>query len=261
MARYLTPATVGLLCLLEIYTDGAVSASSTIPILSFIASHLLPQGLPKAPGDHASGSEAHGSSLSHIVSIKDFERVLAGHPAVSDLPGRSLWDVFVKKLWCINSLDSLHVFFGNRSALLAKTREMEQLDAAMGNPPSEPHAIRFSRSSPFGVFVRRAQLEFARLKFQDAAALWKCFITYRQPTLSAWKKRNPSAGAWSFDAVMEEESEEWGPEVLQTFVNVAYDDAVNRDGHIGGLVSTNDVEKLLEFQIEQMQSKLVDLAS
>ncbi|KFY07276.1 hypothetical protein V492_07287 [Pseudogymnoascus sp. VKM F-4246] len=243
---------IGVLCLIELYTDSAVPISSTVPILSFIVSNLLPPSLPKACA-HFSGNETLEDRADFIISIEDFERLLSAYPSASGLPGRKLWDAFLMKLWDINSLHALHDFFERRSHLLAKTREDTQMDTDMGIPPPSQTMILLSRASPLGAFVRRAQLEFTRLKFQDTLNLWTSFIAYRQATLSTWKRRNASVGAWSFDVVLEEADKEWDQNMLQTLVSVAYPNVFAHHGRADGLVSTNDVEKLLEFQIEQMQ--------
>ena len=253
MARYLTPASIGLLCLIELYTDGVVPIDSTVPVLSFIVSHLLPSSLPK-PQNKLPGSAPRETSLKFIITIKDFEKVLHGHPSAAGLPGRSLWDAFLRKLWDINSLDALHTFFDRRSHLLAKTKEDEKRDEVMGVPPPAEHMILLSRASPVGAYVRRAQLEFARLKFHDALDLWKSFTRFRQSSLEAWKKRSPGAGPWSFDTVLHEGTDDWADSARDTFMEVGYDGGFEKK-HDEGMVSTNDIEKLLEFQIEQMQSK------
>lgn len=254
MARYLTPAKIGLLALIELYTDAVVPTASAIPILSFIVSHLLPSSVLTT--QNLSHGMVDGQTTgSVIISILDFEKLLSVHPSASGLPGRSLWDLFLKKLWDINSLDALHVFFDRRSHLLAKTKEDNQRDAQMGILPPSQDMIVLSRTSPFGTFVRRAILEFTRLKFQDAIELWKSFITYRQITLPLWKKRNPDIGNWSFDSVLREGDDEWGDDALETFASIAYGNLHTQPHDVGGFVSTDDVEKLLEFQIEQMQSK------
>jgi anaphase-promoting complex subunit 5 len=255
MARYLTPANIGLLCLIELYTDSAVPISSTVHILSFIVSNLLPSSLP-TPRNRFSGKEKQEESINFIIAIEDFERLLGGYPSASGLPGRTLWDIFLMKLWDINSLHALHVFFERRSHLFAKTREDTQMDTDIGIPPPSQAMILLSRVSPIGAFVRRAQLEFTRLKFQDALNLWTSFIAYRQVTLSTWSRKTPNAGTWSSDAMLDEAGREWGENVLQTFVNVGYPNVFTQHGQADLLVSTNDIEKLLEFQIEQMQSKL-----
>lgn len=256
MARYLTPAKIGLLALIELYTESVVPTASAIPILSFIVSHLLPSSLPK-PHNTRYGAESSHGGLNFIIPIEEFEKLLSAHPS-AQVVGRSLWDLFLKKIWSIDSLDALHVFFERRSHLLVKTRDDVQRDADMGIPPPSQDMILLSRTSPFGTFVRRAVLEFNRLKFHDALNLWKSFIAYRQPTLTMWRKRNPDAGHWSFDVVLQEGDEEWGNDALETFSSVAYGSILSQPGDSEGFASTDDVEKLLEFQIEQMQSKLID---
>jgi anaphase-promoting complex subunit 5 len=253
MARFLTPAKIGLLALIELYTDAEVPTSSTIPILSFLVSHILP---PSHPSPLDSNTGLSYGPRNFVITTHHFDELLMDHPSESGLPGRSLWHLFLKKLWDINSLDALHVFFDRRSHLLVKTREEMQYDAEMGIPPPSPEMIILSRTSPFGTFVRRAQLEFFRLKFHDALNLWKSFVAYRQPTLPAWRKWNREAGHWSFDVVLHEGNEEWEDHMLETFATVAYGNLINKPEDADGLVSTDDVEKLLEFQIEHMQSKL-----
>jgi anaphase-promoting complex subunit 5 len=87
--------------------------------------------------------------------------------------------------------------FDNLSSLLVKTREEQQKDAENGTPAVD--RMLLSRTSPLGTFVRRAQLEFIRLQLNDTMVLWKSFITYREPTLPMWKKRNAAACKTSFD--------------------------------------------------------------
>lgn len=253
MARYLTPASIGLLCLIELYTDGVVSINSTVPILSFIVSHLLPSSLPK-PQNNLPGSKTRETNLTFILTINDFKKLLQGYPSASGIPGRSLFDAFLRKLWDINSLNALHEFFDKRSHLLAKTKEDEKKDESIGIPPPSEHMILLSRTSPIGAYVRRAQLEFARLKFHDALDLWKSFTRFRQGSLESWRKRHPGTSAWSFDEVLSDGGEVWEDGARDTFMEVAYDGGFEKNNE-EGLVSTNDIEKLLEFQIEQMQSE------
>jgi anaphase-promoting complex subunit 5 len=258
MAMFLTPAKIGLLALIELYTDSEIPTSSAIPILSFLVSHILP---PDSSSSLNSNTDPSLGPRNFVITTHQFDELLSDHPSASGLPGRTLWHLFLLKLWSIDSLDALHVFFDRRSNLLVKTREELQRDAEMGIPPPSPGMILLSRTSPLGTFVRRAQLEFFRLKFHDALNLWKSFVAYRQATQMAWKKRNPEAGHWSFDVVLHEGTEEWDDHMLETFATVAYGNLINQPEDADGLVSTDDVEKLLEFQIEQMQSKLGSAAA
>ncbi|KAJ0326188.1 hypothetical protein COL5a_007011 [Colletotrichum fioriniae] len=266
MARYLTPAKIGLLALIELYTDEHVPATAIIPVLSFITSHLLdpdPQSFTNTASKDTRWRKAE-STVSLVIGIKDFEKLLSAHSVVVGLPGRKLWDTFLAKLWGINSLDLLHDFFARQSQCLAKTKE-ELLRAAGGDETiaaqllqeqQQKSGITLSRNSPLGQFVRRCQLEFTRLLFHDATQLWTDFVQYRQPTAGYLRKRNPSFGRLSFDNVlMTGEQSEWDLEGVAALTSVVYGDMVRNGTPAAVPVSTDDIELLLEFQIEQMQSK------
>lgn len=255
MARFLTPAKIGLLALIELYTDAVVPTSSTLPVLSFILNQLVPATAKSPPREIATSSQ----TLPFILDLKSFETLLTAHPAASGLPGRSLWDHFLKKLWEIDSLDALHVFFAQRSNLLAKTREDIKKDGEVGIPPPSEDMIMLSRTSPFGSFVRKSKVEFERLRFSDALALWTAFTRWRERSRTYWTRRNGGLGRWAGDKALGEGEEEWGTDATEMLELVAYG-GLDLGYEMSGSVSTDDVEKLLEFQVEQMQSKYVDLS-
>lgn len=252
MARFLTPSKIGLLALIELYTDAIVPTASTIPILSFIINQLLPSTLPKI--QHNASASASSTNLSFLLDLKSFESLLSAHPAASGLPGRTLWDYFLEKLWDIDSLDAVHEFFATRSRLLAKTREEIKKDGEIGLPPASADIIILSRTSPFGSFVRRANVEFERLRFGDAQSLWKAFVRWRQGSRSYWARRKGLLNRWAGDKALGDGEDEWGADATEMLELVAYGWLNIEDGK-EGCVSTDDVEKLLEFQVEQMQSK------
>lgn len=241
MARYLTPSKVGLLALISLYTDSLVPTSAAIPILSFIVGNLIPI---EAPSSYNLASVSRPRHF--ITSIQDFEEVCIIH--ASGIPGRSVWDLLVRRLWDINSFDALHVFFDSLSFLLVKSREEQQKDAEQGLISLPENRLLLSRTSLLGTFVRRAQLEFVRIQFHDAVALWKSFIAYRQPTWSTWRKRNPMANKESFDVNLESGSSE------DRLTSVLYGQPLEKGTMSRDAVSTDDVERLLEFQVEEMQS-------
>ena len=59
---------------------------------------------------------------------------------------------------------------------------------------------------------------------------------------------------WAGDKALNDGEEEWGPEATEMLELVAYG-GLNLEDEEKGRISTDDVEKLLEFQVEQMQSK------
>lgn len=240
MSRYLTPPKIGLLALLSLYTESVVPSAATIPVLSFLVSHILP--VNSAASQNTSSLRSSHTTL----AVNDLQRATISY--VSGIPGRTIWDLLLNKLWKLNSFDALHVFFDNLSSLLHKTPEEEQQDAEVGIE-SNSNQMRLSRASPMGSFVRRAQIEFARLQFQDGVTVWRNFVTYRAPTLPQWKKRNQGAGHISFDVNLQEEH----LDLEDRLVDVVYGELAH-GAKQDASISTEDVEKLLEHQIDQMQS-------
>lgn len=254
MARYLNPAKIGLLALIELYTEEAVSSDAVLPVLSFITSHILDHGHGgSSPKSDTRWSKAE-RTVGLVITVKDFERLLGSYPCLTGMPGRRLWDQFLAKLWDINSLHALHSFFGRISTLLlypegGRRRPDDESPEQDGN-------VKLSRNSPFGAFIRRARLEFQRLRFHDCAELWKAFVKYRQPTAQYLRRKNPAFGRLSFDNVLLlGERDEWNQEGVAALAAVAYGDMLTGDASGTIPVSTDDIEVLLEFQIEQMQSK------
>ncbi|KAI9813158.1 MAG: anaphase promoting complex subunit 5 [Thelocarpon impressellum] len=236
MARYLTPARVSFLALVALYADARVPANTTIPILSFVVDQLVA---------HESSRREAPRSRSFCISVEDFRRATIDHASV--VPGRTVWDLLLKALWEMDSFDAMDAFIAGLSASLAKTRAERRADAELGVEP--PRRMLISRGSLLGVFIRRAQLEYTRLPFHDAIGLWESFVAYREPTLSMWKKRNPSAGPTSFDVNIESA----GLARDDLLTTALYGKLLEPDARTEGAVSTEDVEMLLEFMVEEMQ--------
>ncbi|KAK3996945.1 putative anaphase-promoting complex subunit 5 [Cladorrhinum sp. PSN332] len=258
MSQYLTPAKIGLLALIELYVEGAVPNVAICPIIDFLASHLLDCDLQNTPDDHPALRWKKAEGLIRlVVSIKDFEQLLLAWPAADKIPGLRLWDRFLEKLWGIDSLDGMHAFFDWLPNLLIKTKdelaEMAQMGEAQPGP-EEGIMFLLSRTSPFGSFIRKAHLEFVRMQFDDVVELWKMLVRYRQPTSNYWKRRHPSSGRLNFDSVLLAGEHEWGVHKTMQLAVGAYGNMLLAGDHEKVLpVSTDDVEGLLEWQIEQIQ--------
>lgn len=239
MPRYLTPSKIGLLALISLYTDSIVPSAAIIPVLSFIVSHLLPV---EPPGADKTASPSRNFTVT-IDSLQKATITLA-----SGIPGRTIWDLLLKKLWEINSFDTLHLFFDNLPSLLDKTGEGPPKSIDDGRA-ANTKPILLSRVSPLGAYVRRAELEFTRLQFHDGNILWKSFVRYRAPTLHLWRKRNPTAGTTSFDSNLLEDR----LSLDSRLADLVYGD-ISHDTRKEASFGTDEVEKLLEYQVEQMQS-------
>jgi anaphase-promoting complex subunit 5 len=79
-------------------------------------------------------------------------------------------------------------------------------------------------------------------------------MKWREGSKTYWSRKNGGLGRWAGDKALEEGEEDWGTEAAELLELVAYG-GLTLDDTERGCVSTDDVEKLLEFQVEQMQSK------
>ncbi|KAK4154866.1 hypothetical protein C8A00DRAFT_32311 [Chaetomidium leptoderma] len=252
MSRYLAPSKIGLLALVELYIEGAVPNDAAIPVINFVTSHLLDCNLtgPPSPAPAEQWKKAE-NTIRLAVSIQHFEEMLAPFAAADRLPGRTLWDRFLEKLWGIDSLHTLHEFFDQLPDHLARTKaELREMTERGEKPPS---GVLLSRNSPFGVFVRRSHLEFSKLHFNHVAELWKMFVKYRQPTAGHWRRRNPHYNRLSFDSVLLDGEHEWGAQTDEIALAAYGNMLLVDDQNPTLLVSTDDIESLLEFQVEHVQ--------
>lgn len=256
MSRFLSPAKIGLLALIELYVEGAVPGDGIIPVINFLTSHLLDCDLGNPSSSPADRWKKADSTIRLTVSVHHFEELLGPFAAADRLPGRRLWDRFLEKLWGIDSLNALHEFFDNSPNLLARSKaELRQMAERGEEPPS---GVLLAPNSPFGAFVRRAHLEFSRLQFDHASELWKSFVMYRQPTAGYWRRRNPHYHRFSFDSVLLTGEHEWGAQTDEIAV-AAYGNMLLMGDQDNTLpVSMDDIESLLEFQIAQVQSECFD---
>ena len=244
MSRYSTPSKVGLVALVDLYCEGLVPSSATIPILSFLVSHLLPAS------SKSTQRENNGTKGDLLVSIGQLQSATITH--ASAIPGRTIWDLLLKQLWTISSLDALHVFMDGLPLLLEKPFREDASDDD-GLDAQRTKRILLSRNSPLGAFVRRVHLEFIRLQFSDAAFLWKDLIVYRAPTLAFWKRRNPAVSSQDFDANLQGFVSDTNSELPE----IVYGDLSQKDSkNVNN--SMNDFEKLYEHQIAMMQSSSIE---
>lgn len=224
--------------LVNLYCNSGIPSSATIPILSFIVSHLIPPP-PSNPRERISNG-----TQDVIFSINVFENVLLAH--ISSIPGRTLLDLFLKEMWSINSFDALHTFFDNLGELLVRTRE-DATREAEANIVHSPDRIFLSRISPLGTFVRRAQLEFTRLQFHDAVKLWSAFVKYRAPA-APWTRRTAGVAGSSIDINVTDLGLNPGDELFEVVYGHLDD-----PNEVEEMISTDYIDRMLDFQIDRLQ--------
>ena len=163
-------------------------------------------------------------------------------PLVREPDARSLWDDFLQNLWRLKSLDAMFDFFRSLPLLLCVRAFPDNVHQG-----SREHPIVPSATSLIGTFLRRAVLEFERLSFEDTISLWQNFELFRRPTLET----NPSLGR-DFDdkdgqvRFWDEASDEGISAVLNRNLQISDSGAP--------ATSSYDVEKLITFQIDKIQS-------
>ncbi|KAL9055874.1 MAG: hypothetical protein Q9162_003300 [Coniocarpon cinnabarinum] len=164
MSHYLTPNKVCLLVLVTLYCEGHVPASATVPVLSFIISQQLPLDSSKTrariPGLDRQSQRPDG--------LQPLKAVLEKLPCVRS--DASLWEQYLITLQQVAHVDTLYDFFqSSRSLFAARTS------------PNPPASIVITQTSLVGAFVRRSQLEFEKLNFQDVASLWQSYARFVSP--------------------------------------------------------------------------------
>ena len=234
MTRYLTPSKIGLVVLVSLYCEGHVPNAALIPTLSFVLSHLI----SPSTSEHTN-STTKPTARKGVITVEDFEAATRPHQSIQ--PGRSLFDLFIKALWSIDSLNALHEFFAGLEEYLVSP------EASQHDEPSS--RILLSRTSPLGIFFRRASLEFTRLQFNDSARLWTGFAKFRAPTESVWRKRNPVAIGPSFDLSISE----FDVRQPNRLALAAYG-AIDANNLEESGPSSDDIERLLEFDLDKLQS-------
>jgi anaphase-promoting complex subunit 5 len=247
--RYLSPAKICLLALIELYCEDAIGDKASLPVLEFITSHVL-QDDELQPDDRCDKTD---KIIDIVGSIKVFEQALRPHNA-GGIPGRTVWDLFLQRIWTIDSLHVLHSFLNARGGLLEPSKE--ELRAGLDPlPQNSAISMRLAAGSPFAAFVSKAAFEYTRLRFQEMCTLWTQFVSYRQPTSHHMRRRDKSFSRLSFDKVLLSSESDVGGDSTNRLAEVIYPGMVTCLEKPPIPVTTDDLEKLLDFQIDQMQSR------
>nr|POE62527.1 anaphase-promoting complex subunit 5 [Quercus suber] len=224
MPRYLTPSRICLLVLIELYLSNLTSSNDKVEFLSFIAQHVR-----QPTGQEYESSASDTSSVFIATDASGFATSLGS--LASAIPGRSVYDQFLPKLWQLTTLDSLYALF-------------ERLANLVPEADSAPESAKgkISRASPLGQYVRRCCLEFTRLQFADSQTLWNAFEAYRQHTHHAWAAKNPDAAA-KFAAY----------HANMTAISYAVESVNLVDSTSETYISTEDTDRLITFSIHHLQ--------
>ena len=245
MSRYLTASRIGLLNVALLYNEGQVPSSETVSLLSFLVPHIVSDG---SKLDSPSLRRAGGD-----VKIGDFETALLTIPSV--VTGRNIWDLFLKKLWSIDCLHALNQLLSDALSIITKSRQQLQKERDDGLAP-EP-SVRVSRTSPLGAFVRRIHLEYTRLHFSDAATIWQQFIKWRASTRLAFEKKNTCDGRSFIDLNLADLDISVTHPITEALYGSTEDVDEDQERSMSKWISAYDAERLMEFQVSELQSRLI----
>lgn len=242
MGRFLTPSKIALLVLAQIYIKGLIPFASTGQVLRFLLSRIL---FDADASDRDIFSEDVGS-------VSDIEHSLFDQPSV--VPGRSIWDLFLKYIWAIDCADALEWFISDMSQYLGKSRE-ELLKGRDEGLTPEPNT-KVVRTSPLGLFIRRCAIEYMKPQFQESMVLWLEFVGYRMPTKASFARRNPQLVRNTFDSVLSDLEIDYNHPVAGIVLRPLIE---NMESECKPY-SIYDSEKLMEFQVSEMQSELLHIS-
>lgn len=216
MPRFLTPARLCLLALIDIYVSDQTPATARLNLLDFIAAHIS-----TAVNDH------HGELKSIAETRQDASSLLAPlGTSQSQVPGRSILDVCLNALWSMQSLDHLQLLF-DKVALLTTD---------LARPGTDDKQTKVSRASPIGQFIRRCCVEWTRQQFAESESLWSSFARYKESTYDLWAQRNPDAS-----------------KELEELAEARFALYVGGSAHKPALASSEDIDSLLAASIQQLQ--------
>jgi anaphase-promoting complex subunit 5 len=216
-----------------------VAHDAIIPVLSFIVSFVNYSVATRANEHKPKGL------LSVTASLEDFELLLTQQQ--SKVTGRTLWDFLLHRLWSIDCLHALHQFFAELSNYI--TNDQGQPHAATNDDAESTNRILLSPVSPLGIFIRKARLEFTRLQFHDSVRLWTALVRFRASTETAWKRRQPTTLSTVPDINLHSLSHDMD-EVFSQILYGSLRDTPSEEGFL----STDDIERVLEFQLSRLQS-------
>ncbi|KAM0718071.1 hypothetical protein Q7P37_006403 [Cladosporium fusiforme] len=176
MARYLTPAKICTLILVESYLQNREDPESDVKLLEIITEQLI-----ENTGNTSCSRESHSkTSVENIAGPpQDASNLAAPLSSIpSNFPGRTHYDDFVQTAWTVADLDQLHRLFDRAFAILT---------------PENPEERKVTPASPIGHFIRRCNVEWTRLRFADSLALLNAYKSYIATTWSSWARTQPEA--------------------------------------------------------------------
>jgi anaphase-promoting complex subunit 5 len=232
MARYLTPAKICTLIVVESYLQNRGTPDSDAKLLGLITQQLHPTVKhQESPGP----SEDASAFAAPFVSIP------------SNFPGRTHYDDFVHAAWTVADLDQLHRLFDRIYTILT---------------PEDPEERKVTPASPIGHFIRRCNVEWTRLRFADSLALLNAYKSYIRPTWESWVRTQPEASgmyasrdsADSVPGAMSSASSAAAPMISSDDIDIALSTSIHSLQKLGARVPSELKVKLSSWLTSHQQA-------
>lgn len=245
---YLSPAKIWLVVLLKLLQQGCVPDKALSAVLTFLASHVQPEVAASLAATNKSVTAAPDLFIPKPDTFKtSLHGFASAYESTKGAPlSCTLWQLFAKQIKDIRSLDDL-------TALLS---DVEHFFSNESGSQEDATITVLAPTSPFGVFVRRVKVEFELLRFADMMQLWHDFKAYGRPLVN-----NADLDHLEACLALElplEDSEQHSDETLDDdygWASEIISHAVTSRGDADAGLSQFDFERLLGFQVAQMQSQ------
>ncbi|CAK7235699.1 APC5 protein [Sporothrix bragantina] len=265
MRRFISPARIVLLLLIDIYCSNRVVREEDDEFILELITCYVADTYARPTNQRqrylARWQRACLSVdlLSHPHSLRPaLQRCFVASPGVDNTdkeaaPLRAtLWDDLVARMWLrLISLDELGPFFESILLYLAPTYAELRAQRDLGiEDPADDDVVLLDRRSPLGTVVFQACFEFQQLSFNGRCELWEDFVRYRNPTRTDFNILWPHDAGVSdllFDAVLTEGRADWGGRT-DTVTRVVFDRML-KDNSVS--TSLEEIDKLVAMLIER----------
>ncbi|CAK7565218.1 MAG: APC5 protein [Sporothrix epigloea] len=265
MRRYISPARIVLLLLIDIYcSNSAVQEEDDDFILELITSYCAdPYAQPNNERQRYLARWQRALLCVDLLrspqSVRPALQQCFVASSVIDHTDReaaplrvTIWDDLVARMWLrLVSLDNMGPFFESILLNLAPTYAELRAQRELGiEDPVDDGRILLHRRAPLGAVVYQACHEYQQLSFGERCEIWEDYVRYRNPTRTDFDILWPHDSGVSdllFDAVLTENQADWGAQT-DTVARVVFDRMLKTTAVSSSL---DDIDKLVALLVER----------
>ncbi|ODQ68149.1 hypothetical protein NADFUDRAFT_48801 [Nadsonia fulvescens var. elongata DSM 6958] len=257
-STYLAPYKIALLSLITLYCEGYIPRKERMNVISKILPYIDLFGREQTYGltDKSNKNGDQGEVENGLNLPLSELKQLIGADNMSTMPGRTIYELVLEKVWQLNSLDAFHTFmYSLRSYITSGKPEDLNDERAMKLGLSK----LLSSSSILGSFFRKSGLAFDYLSFEDFSSLWRALVSYRNETFSDYKHIH----APEFEEIYDELQQDLvvhdvdiqgflENDYIRNMVNLEIGESSAGPKIL--FIANQDLEYLLEYQVEAFEN-------